>query len=294
MTDKTTPCPPPDPNPRAPHHALPADACDCHIHIVPAPERFPFIAHRAYTPAVTPLPAYEAVMRATGIARAVIVQPSFYGTDNRATLEPLTAGDDRFRAVVVVDRNVSDAELERMQALGARGVRLNIATGADVIGLEDMQALAPRLRRLGWHLQVFMRVADFVRHRDALLRLELPLVVDHMGVPAPQLGIVEAGFRRLVASVATGECWVKLSGAYRMTRLADGSYADSIAFAHALAAANPRRCLWGSDWPHPHFDGPMPNDGTLLDLLAAWVPDAATRRRILVDNPATLYGWAGD
>jgi len=292
MANLNQPCAAPDPNPRPPKFKLPAGACDCHIHIVPPDtRRYPYIEKRAYTPATATVEAYEHLMKVLGLARTVIVQPSFYGTDNRASIDPLPASNDRMRAVVVVDRTISDGELERMHAAGARGMRYNIATGADVLTFEDVQALAPRLRRLGWHLQLFARAADFARLRDSLLRLNVPLVVDHMGIPDPASGVEEPSFRRLVASVAAGETRVKLSGAYRITKLSDRSYSDVLPFARALAEARADGCLWGSDWPHPHFDGPMPNDGTLLDLLADWVPDEATRNRILVDNPAKLYGW---
>lgn len=284
------PCAPPDPAPRRPSFAVPPGACDCHIHIVEDPAVLPLWPVRRYTPHVATLAEYRRTMAALGLARAVIVQPSFYGTDNRATLGPLAVSPRDFRAVVVVDSATPVGTLDDLHVAGARGVRLNLHLPGGV-GLADAEALAPTLRRLGWHVQVFAPLAEIVRLRDGLLALGLPLVIDHMAVPPVGDGPKGRDFRVLVDMLRSGSCWVKLSGSYRFTRLARPPYTDVVPFAQALVAADPERLVWGSDWPHTDQRGHMPNDGDLLDELAVWAPDPDIRRRILVDNPARLYGF---
>lgn len=283
-----------DPRPQPPRETPPAEACDCHAHVFGPVARYPLAAGSRYTPPEAPLAAYLAMLDALGVARGVLVQPSVYGTDNRAMLDALAdAARDapgRLRAVAVVDPQVADAELDRLHAAGVRGVRLNLLQGGGP-GLAAADRLAPRLAERGWHLQLLVDVSDFAPGLAALDRLPVTLVLDHMGHMSAARGLDHPGFRELLALLRDGALWVKLSAAYRLTARDRAPYDDVVPFARALIAANPARVVWATDWPHPMVDIAMPNDGALLDALADWAPEPELRRRILVDNPAALYGF---
>jgi predicted TIM-barrel fold metal-dependent hydrolase len=268
--------------------AVPAGAWDCHIHAIGAPARFPLAPDRGYTPAIVPIEDYIALMNRLGVAHAVIVQPSIYGTDNSAMVDALTRHPERFRGVAVVGADVDDATLDALHALGVRGVRANLLNPAG-ISFADALMLAPRIAARGWHLQLQIDVSTFDAF-DALPRLPLPVVIDHFGYMAAAKGPDEPGFRRLLSLVEGAQCYVKLSSPYRLTPWRSEGYAAVTALARALVAANPERLLWASDWPHTDLREDMPDDGDLLDVLSEWVPDAAQRSAILVDNPVPLYG----
>jgi predicted TIM-barrel fold metal-dependent hydrolase len=282
------PCLPPNPLPRAVSFAVPAHAWDCHIHAIGAPARFPLAPDRGYTPAIVPIEDYVALMVRLGIARAVVVQPSIYGTDNRAMVDALARYPQRFRGIAVVAASIDDAALDVLHAHGVRGVRANLLNRGG-ISLADATALAPRLAARGWHLQLQIDVSTFDAF-DAVPRLPLPVVIDHFGYMPAEKGPDEPGFRRLLSLVAAGQCYVKLSSPNRLTPWRTAGYGAVTALARALVAANPERLLWASDWPHTDLRQDMPDDGDLLNLLEQWVPDAAQRHAILVDNPRTLYG----
>jgi predicted TIM-barrel fold metal-dependent hydrolase len=293
MTDAPHAAPPtraPVPDPRRPRLALPPGACDCHAHVFGPAARFPYAPERRYTPPDCPAPMYVRVLRTIGCERAVIVQPSVYATDHSATLDALTSGLFAFRAVAVIAGGESDAALAALHAAGVRGARLNLHTAGAGLALADAERIARRIAPLGWHLQIYAGIATLPDLDGLLARLPVPVVIDHMGLPDVAAGIDAPGFRALRRALAGGRCWAKLSGAYRMSRTAP-RYPEVMPYARALVAANPERLVWGSDWPHPNFEGPMPDDGDLVDLLAEWMPDEATRRRVLVDNPARLYGF---
>jgi predicted TIM-barrel fold metal-dependent hydrolase len=281
------PCLPPSPLRRPLRQGLPPGAWDCHVHAIGAQDRFPLTADRSYTPAPAPIERYVDLMSDARIAHAVLVQPSIYGTDNRAMLDALARFPACFRAVAVVGRDVEDATLDVMHRHGVRGVRANLLNRGG-ISLADAIGLAPRLAARGWHLQLQIDVSAFDSF-DALVRLPVPLVVDHFGYMPPGKGADEPGFRRLIDLVACGRCYVKLSAAYRLTAWKDGGYEPVSALARALIAANPARLLWGSDWPHTDVRQDMPDDADLIDLMGTWLPDEALRRAVLVDNPRALY-----
>lgn len=288
-------CPPPDPNPRAPSFAMPPRACDCHAHVIGPARLHPFVADRAYTPPDALLPDYLHVVRTLGFERIVLVQPSMHGIDNSVMLAALrTARAQGVEGVAIANiaENCSDADLAALNAQGTRGVRLNmIYRGGAAANVDAARTLAPRLKALGWCLELLIDVSQFGRDLIAFGDLDVPLVIDHLGHMPARKGPDDPGFRALLELVRDRGAWVKLSGAYR---LADGPHfpqADVAMLARALVQAGPSRMLWATDWPHTLCPVPMPNDGALLDLLADWVPDAATRNKILVDNPASLYGF---
>ena len=283
------PCQGPDPLPRAPRFRMPRGACDCHAHVIGSPNHYPFTAERSYTPPPAPEQAYFAMHNALGIERGVLVQVSVHGTDNRLLVETLRRHPQRLRGVAVVTPDVAEDELDVLDAAGVRGLRCNDLFGGGV-GLEAMETLARRIARRGWHLQLLIDGRRLPSISARLARLPVPFVIDHMGCIPTAGGLDDPGFQELCKLLQEADCWVKISGANRISS-EPIPYRDTIPFARALVAARPERAVWGSDWPHVAIEGPMVNDGVLLDLLAEWVPDAATRTRILVDNPAALYGF---
>lgn len=282
-------CAGPDPNPRPPRFRPPPGGTDCHVHLFGPRDAYPFFPVREYTPPEAPVAALRHLLAKLGLQRAVIVQPSVYGLDNRATLDGAKALGPDGRAVVVIDSTVTERELRAMHAAGARGVRVNLKLPGG-IGLEELPKVVKRIAPLGWHVQFFLDVSTFDAF-DRIVDLGVPSIVDHMGAMSARKGAAEPGFRRLLDLLGEGRLWVKLSGAYRLTAGQTLPYDDVIPLARALVAANPEQLVWASDWPHTHFDLPMPNDGELLDALADWVPDEATRNRILADNAARFYGF---
>jgi predicted TIM-barrel fold metal-dependent hydrolase len=223
----------------------------------------------------------------------VLVQPSVYGTDNSALLDALRAGGPSFRGVAVVDWDIDAAALASMHADGIRGVRCNIVDIVEDKGrlpLATLTKLATKIRPLGWHVELLMHADEFPDMDRALADFPVDIVLGHLGYLPTQKGTANAGFQALLRLLRAGKAWVKLTGPYRISA-AGSPYADTVPFARALLDAAPGRVLWGTDWPHVMMKGPMPNDGELCDLLAQWVPDEQLRRRVLVDNPAVLYGF---
>jgi predicted TIM-barrel fold metal-dependent hydrolase len=280
-------CDPPSRDPVPATALLPPGACDTHVHVFGPHRRYPLDARRNYTPHECALDDYRKVMRALGIGRAVLVQPSVYGTDNSALLDALREGGPAFRGIVVPGADIDDGALREMHERGVRGVRLNLVN-PQVVGLDQTLALFERVAAWGWHLQVLL---DLTRHGSGMLqslcdRVTVPVVVDHMGKLPP-------GTRRhaLFDLVKAGRCWVKLSAPYR-TSNEPPPHADIAGLARALADANPAQVLWGSDWPHTEQHGGMPEACSLTALFHDWFPDAACRTQICVANPARLYGYS--
>ena len=290
------PCAAPDANPRPPVLPAPPGTCECHSHVFGPAERFPFAADRSYTPPDAPLESYLALHDALGIERGVVVQGSAHGTDNAAVLHALDGEPERLRGVVVVDGETTAAQLKRMDQRGVRGARFNHMfkggkrTHKGVIGIEDFEKLHDTLADLGWHMQLWVGTPELPDLWPRLEKAKMPIVIDHMGRIEADQGLSYPGFDFLTRLLGEGKVWVKLSGNYRAT---DNwpDYGEARPFHEALVAANPDQCVWGLDWPHPSLKATMPNDGLLFDLFNTWTPDAENRRRILVDNPARLYGF---
>jgi predicted TIM-barrel fold metal-dependent hydrolase len=269
---------------------VPDGATDCHFHIYDA--RHPVAAEAVLRHGDASVEDYRALQRRLGTARGVLVQPSAYGTDNRLHLAALQdLGIERFRMVAVVEPGVADAELRRLHAAGVRGVRFNL-TQPGPLALGDLEPMARRLAELGWHCQLNMRPDQVVAAERVLLRLPCRIVFDHLGRIRDPGGPDAEAFAAIRRLLDHGRAWVKLSGIYITSREGPPGYADAGAVAAAFATAAPERMLWGSDWPHPTKPaGRKPDDARLLDLLAEWVPNEDARRRVLVDNPAEVYGF---
>jgi predicted TIM-barrel fold metal-dependent hydrolase len=284
---------------------VPAGACDCHTHIHGDPEKFPFFAGRVYTPEPASPEEMAALHKALHIERVVIVTPSVYGTDNSSTLFGMKARGATARGVAVIDEKTPESELEAMNQAGIRGIRLNLATGGTNdpnIGRQRFQAAVERVRTRGWHIQMFTNLAMISAIRELVAASPVPVVFDHFGGAQAELGAEQPGFPDLVELVRSGKAYVKISGAYRASKLAP-DYPDAAPLARALIAANSDRIVWGTDWPHPDSVTPpgrkptevtplfQIDDGHLFNQLPVWAPDAMIRKKILVDNPARLYGF---
>lgn len=279
-------CAPPQAPARRPRAPLPAGSWDTHVHVIGPVARYPLDARRSYTPVACSLDQYRAVMDTCGIARAVLVQPSVYGTDNRQLLDALREGGDAFRAVVVPAADVSDAEIDAMHSLGVRGIRLNLVN-PQVVSRDAIVALCARVAERGWHLQVQILWSDAAEEMLTGLaaRVGLPLVIDHLGRP-PALHAPRA----LLELLASGRGWVKLSAPYRLSGTGEPPYADLLPLVRALVAANSDQLLWASDWPHTERFTPTPHDADLVDLLTDWLGSGELIRRVCVANPERLYG----
>jgi predicted TIM-barrel fold metal-dependent hydrolase len=292
-------CAAPDAQPRAPRTPLPRGACDCHAHICGPAVTYPYGAERIYTPPDATIESYRHLLATLGLERAVLVQPSVYGTDNSAMLAALRSAGRGFRGVAVVEPAIAAAEVAALHRAGVRGVRLNLVdrrAGRNAVPLEIVRALANRIAPFGWHIEFLVNLDAALGFAAAIADLAVPIVLGHLGYPrAGARGWSAApAFADLLAMLAGGRCWIKLTGPYRISAAADLPYDDVDAAAARLVQAAPGRLVWGSDWPHVMMKKPMPNDGPLCDLLARWIPDDATRRRILVANPIELYGFGAD
>jgi predicted TIM-barrel fold metal-dependent hydrolase len=284
---------------------VPAHACDCHTHIHGDPEKFPFFAGRVYTPEPASPEEMAALHKALHIERVVIVTPSVYGTDNSSTLFGMKARGDTARGIAVIDDKTSEGELDKMQQEGFRGIRLNLATSGindPNVGRARFTVAVERMKARGWHVQLYTTLAVISAIKDLVATAPVPVVFDHFGGAQAALGLEQPGFSDLLELVKSGKAYVKISGAYRSSKLAP-DYQDVVPFAQALIAANSDRIVWGTDWPHPDSSqvpgrkatdiAPLYqiDDGRLLNQLPVWAPDAAIRKKILVDNPARLYGF---
>jgi predicted TIM-barrel fold metal-dependent hydrolase len=285
--------------------AVPPQACDCHTHIFGDPAKFPFWSGRVYTPEAALPDEMSALHRALHMERVVIVTPSIYGTDNSATLYGMKARGATARGVAVIDDKTSESDLDAMGKAGIRGIRINLATVGQTdpaVGRRRLQAAIDRVKGRQWHIQMYTTPAVIAGIKDLVQASPVPVVFDHFGGAETQHGLQQPGFSDLIALVRSGKAYVKISGAYRASTNAP-DYSDVTPFAKALIAANPDRIVWGSDWPHPNSNPPAGHtateltpvfqidDGRLLNQLAVWATDAAVRQKILVDNPARLYGF---
>jgi len=283
------PNPQPDPDTRKPAYRLPAGACDCHAHIFGPRDKYPLLAEPGYLPADAPEPAYLKMLRTVGVERAVLIQPSPYGTDNSAMAAALRSHDFPFRGIALIDDATTDRQLEQLHWLGVQGVRLHVMPDNAEAVLASLPRLVQRIRPYGWHLQFYLNAERMPEIDRTLADLPCKVVIDHFGLVPASAGARSKGLQTLVRLARAGNAWFKLSAPYRVSELAP-RYPDVAPLAHALLEAAPDRCLWGTDWPHPNSKF-IPNDGDLVDLIPDWIPDLALRRRVLVENPAQLYGF---
>ncbi len=275
---------------RAPKLTAPPGACDCHMHFYGPEDRYPLAPTCPFPPPLAPVEAYLPVMERLGLERVVVVQPAAYGKDNRCTLDAMKALGDRARGVAVVDESASDEELAALTEAGVRGIRFFMLPGG-VLPWEILEVMAARVAAFGWHVQLQLDGRELPEREALLRRLPGTLVIDHNGKFLEPVATDHPAFKTLLRLVESGRCWVKVSAPYETSKSGPPLYQDVGALAKALIAAAPERMVWASNWPHPTAQDDPPDDAVLLDLLLDWAEDDATRRRILSDNPAELYGF---
>jgi predicted TIM-barrel fold metal-dependent hydrolase len=279
--------PPPVRKTKKPRLKAPPGTCDTHFHIYGPQARFPLNEARPLEVEDSTFDDVVELHDALGVERGVIVQSLMQGHSYEYMLNALCRDPAHFRGVAMPAPNITDAELEILDQAGVVGARFAFRWSADI----DMNMIA-RIHELGWHPQFWFRGEDeALAWRDTMLAVPGNFVIDHMGWQPAQDGIDAPGFHVVLDCLETGRCWVKLSGPNRFTALNSPPYADTLPFAQALVARAPERLLWGSDWPHPDHFEEMPNDGDLFDLMLDWSPDPGTRKQIMSDNPAELFGF---
>jgi 2-pyrone-4,6-dicarboxylate lactonase len=273
-----------------PSFHVPAGACDSHVHVFGPESRYPSVDKPHYTLPDGNLPQLQNMAQVLNLQRLVIVQPSFYGTDNSCMLDALAAAGTRARGVGMVDEQISDADLEAMHARGVRALRLDLFLRSSLTSAELIAYIERSVRRteaFGWHVQFYTPGWVIRNLLPFLAELEADFVVDHMGYMLESDGLTRNDFDRLLKVIAGGRGWIKLSAPYRIA--GDGNFARLRPLVTAVLDAAPSRVIWGSDWPHIPEGGR--DTGELLNLLAAWVPDTESLTRVLVSNPARLFGF---
>lgn len=281
----------PHPAPRKPDFRLPEGTCDTHCHAFGPVERFPYAPERKYTPAETPKESLAALHAHLGVGRAVIQQASSQGTDNRTVLDAIASAPERYRGVVMITPEVPDAELQALDAGGITGARFTFLSSLG--GTPDMAgfvAMMERIGPLGWHADLHAQAEDIPPFAEMAEKMGVHVVLDHMGRITPDSG--PAPLDALIDVMQCPNIWVKVTNADRFTQ--EGApFADVAFIARALVDAAPDRVLWGTDWPHVNAPGGVAvDDGDLVDFVASYLPEPELRQKLLVDNPARLYGFA--
>ena len=280
----------PDPDTKKPKFRPPPLACDAHCHVFGPAAKFPFAPDASYHPPDSPFEGLQKLHAILGFERAVIVHASCHGSDMRATLDGIKRSKGAYRGTAIIDESYSEKDFQRMQDGGIRGVRFNFVQHLG--GRPDMaffHRTVARLKDMGWHLIVNLDAQELVELRDMFMKIPVPMVIDHMGRVQASKGLDQEPFRVLLDFMKNQNTWVKVCGAERVSSKGP-PFDDAVPFARALIAAAPDRILWGTDWPHPNVKI-MPNDGDLVDLFPLMAPEPELQRRILVDNPARLYGF---
>ena len=284
------PTAPPDPHTRTPKFRLPPLACDAHCHVFGPAAKFPYATDASYVPPDAPFEGLQKLHSILGIKRAVIVHASCHGADMRVTLDAIARSKGRYRGTAIVDRSYTMKDFERLHEGGIRGVRFNFVKH---LGGRPERAFfyrtIERVKPLGWHLILHLDSQDLVELEKTLKTIPIPMVIDHMGRVKAADGLEQKPFKLLLEFMKTEKFWVKVCGAERVSSMGP-PFTDAMPFARALIDAAPDRVLWGTDWPHPNVNS-MPNDGDLVDLFPLMAPDPKIQKKILVENPARLYGF---
>lgn len=285
------PIPGPDPRTKTPAFRLPPLACDAHCHIFGPAHRYPYAPDRSYTPPDAPLEMFQALHQKLGVERAVIVNASVHGTDNRVALDAIAQSNGSYRAVANLDGTITEKGIEELHEGGFRGCRFNFVRHLG--GMPDMKVferIVAMVAPHGWHIDLHFDAIDLPDHAAMLERLPLRYTIDHMGRVLASAGLRQTPFETLLALLRNDEkCWVKISGAERVST-AGPPFHDAVPFARGLVEAAPDRIIWGTDWPHPNVRV-MPNDGDLVDLIPLFAPEPELQHRILVANPARLFDF---
>ena len=294
MDPKNRVCIPPDPNPKTPKLKVPTGTCDTHCHIFGPPHVFPYSEGRRYTAPAAPVEHYLMMLDTIGVDRGIVVQPNVHGTDNRVSLDAIAKSGGRLKGAGRIDDDTSDEEIADMDAGGIRGIRFEFVRGRPGSSdLELFERMMERVRPLGWHIELHVDPDIFVELETWFRALDMVCVVDHYARIQTSDGIDQPGFKLLLDLMQRDNYWTKISGSDERSA-SPWPYAEVVPFAHALAEVAPDRLMWGTNWPHSNiFElGKIPNDGDLVDLMADLAPDEEIRKKILVDNPARLFGFS--
>jgi 2-pyrone-4,6-dicarboxylate lactonase len=282
---------------------IPPGACDCHVHVMGPQSRYPMLADRDYTPPEASVAALRAHLAQLGLSRVVLIQPSFYGADNACLVDALQVLGDMARGTAVIDPSTPDETLEALAANRVKGVRVNLES----IGQQNpaaargvLHSLARRIEPLGWHIEIYAASQVIAALTEEIGALDVPVVLDHFAMIQTLKGMGQRDLPPIVDLVRSGHAYIKLSAPYRISQRAP-NYDDVRPLVRRLVEANPARIVWASDWPHTeHAPGKKAteispfrhvDDVHVLNQLARWIPEAELRQRILVTNPATLYGF---
>jgi D-galactarolactone isomerase len=275
---------------KTPKLKAPAGACDCHIHIYEL-QRFPLAATATFGPPQASWSDYLQVREALGLERALIVQATGYGFDNRCALEALELSKGSARMIATLAVDTPQAELQRLHAAGVRGVRfMMIPNSGGVMTWEMLQPMARRIADLGWVINLQLDGRELPQYEAMVRELPCKVSIDHNGKFLTPVDTSHPGFQALLRLLDSGNVWVKLAAPYETSRIGAPGYDDVSLLAGALASANPDRCLWASNYPHPGRQD-NPDNADMLDLLSRWAPSQESRHKILVDNPTALYGF---
>jgi 2-pyrone-4,6-dicarboxylate lactonase len=283
--------PPPDPHTRKPKFKPPLLACDAHCHVFGPAAKFPYAPDAPYWPPDSPFEALQELHRKLGLQRAVIVHASCHGSDMRVTLDAVARSGGNYRGTAIIDESYSEKEFQQMHDGGIRGVRFNFVKhlgGRPEMGF--FRRTVEKAKAMGWHLILHLDAEDLIELRNEFMKLPVPMVIDHMGRVKAADGLEHKAFKVLLEFMKNENCWVKVCGAERVSSLGP-PFTDAVPFARALIEAAPERVLWGTDWPHPNVGKHMPNDGDLVDLFPLMAPQPEMQYKILVGNPARLYGF---
>ncbi|NQU72129.1 MAG: amidohydrolase family protein [Rhodospirillales bacterium] len=287
--------PPPEVNTKSPGFNMPPGACDTQIHIYGPTDRYPLKPDRVYEPHLVGIEEVLRMHKTLGIERCVLISPTVYGADNSCMIDALRQQGTNYRGIAVIDDGTSDAELGAMNEAGVRGVRCNFAGFLNMTPDPDLfRRTVARITPLGWHVVVHVLGEDLIEYENLFREVRIPLVIDHMCHLDLTIETDKRALDILMDMLRRDNCWIKISNGDRVSHAGPPDYTDVIPLGRALADIAPDRAIWGTDWPHVLYKKPaMANDGDLLNLLAKYVPDETARNRILVDNPAALYGFNG-
>lgn len=292
MDDIIKDCIAPDRHPRKPDIVLPKGSVDTHVHIFD--QKYKLSTERGYNPPDSTLADLDHLHEVLGIDRVVFTQPSVYGTDNSAILDGMMSRNSKVantaRAVVAVDGDVKESELEKFESLGVRGIRLNTDNkGGMPVDMSDIGELAEKIKDLGWHFEFLFPGKDILELMPTFKSLPIPMSIGHFAYQPATSGIDASGFKALLELAKEGNTWIKISGANRVSETDLPPYDDVKPMAQKLIDAAPERIMWGTDWPHPNKYEVNPNDGDLVNAFGEWVQDEAMRQKIMTDNPGEFY-----
>ena len=291
MTEQKPTIPGPDPHTKTPKFKLPKNATDAHTHIFGPGSKYPYAKGAPYIPPDAPLEDFIKLHSILGIGRAVIVNASVHGTDNRVALDAIAVSNGRFKAVANIDDTITEKELEVLDKGGFKACRFNFVKHLG--GVPDMKVferVVAMVAPLGWHIDVHFDAIDLPEYAPMLAKLPCIYTIDHMGRVKASEGLDQKPFQVLIEQMQRDEkCWVKVCGCERVSSMGP-PFTDAVPFARKVVETAPDRVIWGTDWPHPNVKA-MPNDGDLVDLIPLFMPEPEWQQKVLVDNVAKLFGW---